>query len=88
MCLACAVQEKDGEIIGFLPLQLIPHMEPFGSTGGASFKELKKCIDDYLTAIDSITYYAHFIDNPVGEAVARHNGFNPVGVLYSGSPKQ
>lgn len=90
MCLACAVEEKDGEIIGFLFLQLVPHLEPFGSLGGASFAKLKGTIDEFVTSIgktNSVGYYSHFIDNPTGEAVAVSNGFKPVGMLYFGKPQ-
>jgi hypothetical protein len=86
MCVAMAVQEEDGKIIGFLPLQLVPHLEPFGSLGGASFRELKATIDEYIKSVGSVGYYAHFTDNPIGEAVAVSNGFKPIGMLYFGSP--
>lgn len=87
MCLCVAVEERHGEIIGFLPLQLIPHLEPFGSLGGASFGELRQEVDKFVSAAGSISYYAHFDNNPKGELIALNNGFNPVGMLYCGISK-
>lgn len=78
----CAVEEEDDKIVGFLFLQLVPHMEPFGSVDHASFSALRKVIEDTLTLLPKFTYYLHS-DDPKKGIIYTANGITPTGIMYS-----
>lgn len=80
----CAVEEDDeGNITGFLFLQLVPHLEPFGSLGGVSFSKLKSEIDLALTNVPNMQYYV-YVTNPEHEAVLVNKGFKVMGTMLMG----
>ena len=86
----CAVEENEaGEIIGFLFLQTVLHMEPFGSLGGASFSGLRAVLDEALalTADPNTVYYLH-TDNSIGKKKFLADGFKEMGTLFEGSPSK
>lgn len=82
----CAIEENsNGEIIGFLFLQLCARLEPFGSLGGASLTRLKAEVDKALEGIPGVVYYVG-PDTSKGYNKALELGFEFKGFLMQGSP--
>lgn len=79
--LLCAVEEEGDDIVGFLFLQLVPHLEPFGSLDHASFSALRQLIEQTLTSIPNFTYHLH--SSSENGPIYAKNGIQPSGIMYS-----
>lgn len=84
--LVAVEEDEEGNIKGFLFLQLAFHLEPFGSLDHSSFSALRSAIDSALTDIPSMVYYCHS-DNSAGIDILKSKGFVPRGILLEGRPK-